>query len=70
MNLAPIFLIGLPVLLVLTVGLLSSTRRLGFWLGVLTAIVLTPIGGTVLAVLSGPRTRRRSKKPHGMEKAA
>ena len=62
MNVAPIFIIGLPILLVLAVGMVASTRRLGFFLGVIASIFLTPIGGFVLAVVTGPRKRKRSKQ--------
>ncbi|AKT43459.1 hypothetical protein [Chondromyces crocatus] len=55
MNLAPIFLYGLPILTVFAVGLLGSTRRIGFWLAVILSVVLTPIGGFVVALLSGPK---------------
>lgn len=62
MNIAPIFVIGLPILLVLAVGMVASTRRLGFFLGVIASILLTPIGGLVLAIVTGPRQRKRSKQ--------
>lgn len=62
MNIAPIFVIGLPILLVLAVGMVASTRRLGFVLGVIASILLTPIGGLVLAIVTGPRQRKRSKQ--------
>ena len=64
MSLAPILIIALPVLTVLAVGLVGSTRRLGFWLTLLLSIVLTPIGGFFVAFLSGPRSRpHRKPKP-------
>lgn len=62
MNIAPIFIIGLPILLVLAVGLVGSTRRLGFWLSLIAAIFLTPIGGLILAVISGPKRRKRASE--------
>lgn len=65
MNIAPLFIIGLPILLVLAVGMVASTRRLGFFLGVLASILLTPIGGLVLAIITGPRQPKRSK-PRGV----
>ncbi len=54
----PFFAIILPILAILVAGLVGTTRRLGFWLTLLLSIVLTPIGGFVLAVLSGPRRHR------------
>jgi hypothetical protein len=59
MSLAPILIIALPVLTVLAVGLVGSTRRLGFWLTVVLSIVLTPIGGFLAAFISGPRQRKK-----------
>jgi hypothetical protein len=63
MSLAPFLIIALPVLLVLAVGLVGSTRRLGFWLTVIASIFLTPIGGFLLAFLSGPRRRKKPSPP-------
>jgi UPF0716 family protein affecting phage T7 exclusion len=59
----PIFIIVLPLLLVVAIGLVGSTRRLGFWWTVLLSVVLTPIGGFLVAVLSGARSPRRTKRP-------
>jgi len=59
MDLAPLLVIALPVLTVLAVGLLGSTRRLGFWLSLLLAVVLTPIGGTLVALLTGRKRLKR-----------
>lgn len=56
----PILIILLPMLLILAVGLVGSTRRLGFWWTMLLSVVLTPIGGYIVAVLSGAR---RTRKP-------
>lgn len=58
----PLFIIGLPLLLVLAVGLAGSTRRLGFWWTVLLSVVLTPIGGFLVALLSGARRPHRPKQ--------
>ncbi len=55
MELAPLFKIGLPILLILTVGLLGRTRRIGFGGALLLSIVLTPIGGFIIALISGPK---------------
>ena len=63
MDLAPFFIYVLPVATVLAVGLLGSTRRLGFWLAIIASIALTPIGGLVIALISGPKSRRRLPYP-------
>ena len=64
MDAAPLFVLGLPILLVLPVGLLGLSRRVGFWGAVLLSLLLTPIGGLVVAVLSGQRrVRKRQRKP-------
>jgi hypothetical protein len=57
--LTPFFVYVLPVLTVLALGLLGTTRRLGFWGTVALSILLTPIGGFIAAQVSGPRRRRR-----------
>lgn len=59
MELKPFFIFVLPVLTVLMLGMLGTTRRLGFWGTILLSIVLTPVGGFIAANLSGPRRRRR-----------
>jgi len=58
MDLAPIFLLALPVLTVLAVGLLGTTRRIGFWVAVVLSIVLTPVGGFIVALVSGPKRQK------------
>lgn len=55
MRFSPFFIYILPVVLVLVVGALGSTRRIGFWAALILAILLTPIGGGIVALLSGPR---------------
>ncbi|MCY1013665.1 hypothetical protein OV079_50685 [Nannocystis pusilla] len=59
MELTLLFVYALPVVTLLALGLLGTTRRLGFWLTVLLSIVLTPIGGFIAALLSGPRKAKR-----------
>lgn len=60
MHLAPFFVIGLPVLILIAVGLLGSTRRIRWWGAILVSLVLTPVGGLIAALLSGrKRTKRR-----------
>lgn len=55
MELEPIFKFGLPAILVVVVGLLGRTRRVGFWGAFVLAIILTPIGGFLVALFSGPK---------------
>jgi VIT1/CCC1 family predicted Fe2+/Mn2+ transporter len=56
---SPFFVYALPVITVVAVGALGSTRRLGFWLTLILAVLLTPIGGAIAAIISGPRRRKR-----------
>lgn len=60
MDATPLFIYVLPVLTVLAVGLLGSTRRIGFWITIILSIVLTPIGGALVAMISGPKRRPRA----------
>ncbi len=46
----------------LVVGLLGSTRRLGFWGAFFAAWVITPIGAALLVLASGKKRRRRLPK--------
>jgi hypothetical protein len=55
---SPFFIYALPVFTVLAVGVLGTTRRIGFWLALILAIVLTPVGGFIAAVLSGPKRHK------------
>ncbi len=64
----PFFIYILPVAAVLAVALLGSTRRIGFWLALILGIVLTPVGGFIAALISGPKRftnhqPRKSEKP-------
>jgi UPF0716 family protein affecting phage T7 exclusion len=59
MELTLLFVYALPIVTVLALGLLGTTRRLGFWWTALLSIVLTPIGGFIAAQLSGPRKAKR-----------
>ena len=69
--LAPIFRSGLPILLVFVIGLLGRTRRVGFWGAFILSIVLTPVGGFLVTILSGekpiaaPKTRKKSNVSRG-----
>ncbi len=65
MELAPVFIYGLPALIVLATALVGSTRRLGFWLTLLLSLVITPVGGFVVALLSGPRRRKPKRRKRG-----
>ena len=60
MNLTPFFIYVLPIITVLAVALLGSTRRVGFWLTLLLSIGLTPVGGFIVALISGPKQRKLS----------
>jgi hypothetical protein len=55
MTFTPFFIIALPVIVLFTMGLIGSTRRAGFWLTLGLSVLLTPIGGFLVAWLSGPR---------------
>lgn len=55
MDLTPIFRFLLPALTVLAVGLVGGTRRIGFRWAVVLSVLLTPIGGFIVALVSGPR---------------
>lgn len=55
---SPFFVYILPVLLVIAIGLMGSTRRLGFWLSLILSIVLTPVGGFIAALISGPKRQK------------
>lgn len=58
MQFTPFFIYVLPIVTVLAVGLLGSTRRIGFWLALILAVVLTPVGGFLAALISGPKKRK------------
>jgi hypothetical protein len=69
MDVTPFFITILPIVTVLAVGALGSSSRLGFWPAVLLAIVLTPVGGTLAALISGrkriaprPISKRTNKR--------
>jgi hypothetical protein len=61
MELAPFFRYGLPVIIVFVIGLLGRTRRVGFAGAIILSIVLTPIGGFLVTVLSGPKPIEKPK---------
>lgn len=61
MDFAPLFVVALPVLTVLAVGLLGRTRRIGWWGAILFSLVLTPLGGFIVALMSGPKRTRPEK---------
>lgn len=56
----PFFL--LILLINIVVGLLGTTRRIGFLIPFLLSWLITPVGATLLVVLSGPRIRNRQKR--------
>ncbi len=53
--LQPFFLWFLLILTVLAVGLLGRIRRIGFWGAVILSVLFTPIGGFLVALISGPK---------------
>lgn len=55
MDSSPFTIVILPILTVLTVGLLGSTRRIGFWFALILSVVLTPVGGLIVTLMSGPK---------------
>ena len=61
MDLSPLFVFGLPIATVLAVGLLGSTRRIGFWPAIILSVLLTPIGGFLVALISGPKIKIRKR---------
>ncbi|PRQ08471.1 hypothetical protein [Enhygromyxa salina] len=63
MEIGPFLHVGLVILTILVVALAGSTRRLGFGLTLLLSIVLTPIGGFIVTMLSGARQRKPKRKP-------
>jgi len=63
MTSVPFFVYALPVVLVLAVGMLGSTRRIGFWLALILSIVLTPLIGFAIALLSGPKKLKPRGRP-------
>lgn len=67
MNKMPFFIYVLPFVTVFAVALLGTTRRIGFWLALILAVVLTPVGGFIVAVLSGPK-KYKPPKPKPEEK--
>lgn len=62
MEFAPFLKAGLLVVLILTIGLLGRTRRIGFWGAFILAIILTPVGGFLAALISGPRPIGAAKR--------
>lgn len=58
MGITPFFVYLLPIATVLAVGLLGSTRRIGFWWSVLLSVLLTPVGGFIVALVSGAKRQK------------
>lgn len=44
---------------IVILSFLGSTRRIGFWGTFFASILLTPVGGLLLLVISGPSESRR-----------
>lgn len=55
MVLSTFFLIIFPIFMVLTVGLLGRVRRIGFWGAIILSVLLTPVVGFLVALISGPK---------------
>ncbi len=55
MVLQPFFIFFLLILTVLAVGLLGRIRRIGFWGAIIFSVLLTPLGGFLVALISGPK---------------
>lgn len=62
MELTPFLIFVLPAVTVLAVGVLGSTRRIGFWLAIVLSVLLTPVCGFIATVLSGPKQRRPGRR--------
>jgi UPF0716 family protein affecting phage T7 exclusion len=62
MDIAPVFIYVLPIVILIAIGLLGGTRRIGFWPAVILSILLTPIGGFILTLLSGPKRPKKKKR--------
>lgn len=62
MGISPFFIVILPVITLIAVALLGSTRRLGFWMTLILGILLTPVGGFIAALISGPKRIKPSSK--------
>ena len=61
-ELTPFLIFVLPAVTILLVGMLGSTRRIGFWPALLLSVLLTPVCGFVVTLFSGPKSfkpRRR-----------
>lgn len=60
----PFYAVAIALLTILAVGLVGSTRRIGFLFALIAAVLLTPVGGLILAVLSGrPRVAAEAPQP-------
>ncbi len=55
MPIQPFFICFLLILTVLAVGLLGRIRRIGFWGAIVCSVLLTPMGGFLVALISGPK---------------
>jgi hypothetical protein len=44
---------------VVVLSVLGTTRRIGFWGTFFASILLTPVGGLLLVLVSGPSASRR-----------
>jgi len=56
------FIYVLPVITLIVVCLLGRTRRIGFWGALAVSLLLTPVGGFIAALVSGPKRYPASQK--------
>ncbi len=66
MSLGTLFIYVLPFILIVLIGLLGKTRRIGLIPAIIASILLSPLGGFLLTMLLGPK---RETKPDGRPRA-
>jgi len=55
----------------LVIGFLGSMKRIGFWGGFFASMVVTPLGGLLLVLVSGPpKPAKYPASPDSLDKAA
>lgn len=58
----PILLLAVLLLTSVVVGLLGTTRRIGFFFPFFASFLITPLGAALLVIISGRRVRRSTRK--------
>lgn len=58
----PVLLFLVVLLTSVVVGLLGTTRRIGFFLPFFASWIITPIGAALLVIISGRKVRRIKRK--------